>query len=32
VFHAPAYMHHRIQTAGADGSLASGFETWTVRA
>jgi len=30
-FRAPSYMHHRIQTAGKeDGSLESGFETWTV--
>lgn len=27
---APTYMHHRIRTTGKDGTLDSGFETWTV--
>ena len=35
VFRAPAYMHHRIRSAGAPGSpdaddFEAGFETWTV--
>ena len=30
VFRAPTYMHHKIQSAGDDGDLESGFETWTV--
>ncbi|CAE7354829.1 PAO [Symbiodinium natans] len=30
IFSAPTYMHHRIRTADAKGSLDNGFETWTV--